>query len=373
MNKLAHVISYIRPGGGPFGYLYNLDNVENIEKLYDVVTKKKIDERIYNKNKKSISWITKKVVNLSIMRFIQVIFNAFKYYNSRAIKQYITLEDYEYLVFHDIRECSSYLKKAKPSSNQRIYLMIHSPVNPAKEKVSIITNNTLKFIAEKIINRLDCWVFRRVSGMIAPSKTALDNHYIDDIKVRDSYLNLPIVEIVSGVVQLKPSRKISFGSGLVAGYFGRFISDKGFDLYCDLAEKCAANNTKVNFICAGAGELEHFCNEHITNLGWRTDVADLISAVDVVIVPNRVAYFDLIILEAMSLGKTVITTDLGGSTILKRNAVKLIAFGNFIDEAMEILNSGNIFSPGTVIKIYDDNYSVKRMAERYNNVIKSGL
>ena len=52
------------------------------------------------------------------------------------------------------------------------------------------------------------------------------------------------------------------------------------------------------------------------------------NASDVVVIPNRNTYFDLVILEALSLGKIVITSNTGGNIDIAKDTEALVLFDN---------------------------------------------
>src|SRR5690606_13578654 len=51
----------------------------------------------------------------------------------------------------------------------------------------------------------------------------------------------------------------------------------------------------------------------VHDLGWKDDPMSTISRARIVVVPNRVAYFDLLPLEAAALGKGIVFSSVGGN------------------------------------------------------------
>jgi glycosyltransferase involved in cell wall biosynthesis len=99
-------------------------------------------------------------------------------------------------------------------------------------------------------------------------------------------------------------------------------SIKGFDIFCNIAIKML-NNDDYFFVSAGIGEISAPFQKNFFDIGWTDDPASLINISDVVIVPNRDTYFDLGIIQTLSLNKPIITTDTGGNSWFKDKDINL--------------------------------------------------
>ncbi|MCB4790827.1 MAG: glycosyltransferase [Elusimicrobia bacterium] len=103
----------------------------------------------------------------------------------------------------------------------------------------------------------------------------------------------------------------------IVAYIGRLHKEKGADFLPELIDKlkhCA-------FIIAGdgpekemlEGKLRHLnAEKRVKLLGWRNDIADLLSASDIYILPSREESFPQSILEAMSCSLPVVAMNVGG-------------------------------------------------------------
>ncbi|MDO6407406.1 glycosyltransferase family 4 protein [Pantoea phytobeneficialis] len=98
------------------------------------------------------------------------------------------------------------------------------------------------------------------------------------------------------------------------GFIGRLTKEKGFDIFCALAQK----NPDAMFIAAGEfdgngkklKELADNCN--VKTLGY-CPVDDFMSQVDIVVLPIRWHEpFGRVVVEAFAAGKIVLTTRVGG-------------------------------------------------------------
>ncbi|MEM2045954.1 MAG: glycosyltransferase family 4 protein [Candidatus Bathyarchaeia archaeon] len=208
--------------------------------------------------------------------------------------------------------------------------MPHTPVDATAEYIEnwqeIFGSSWVWPIIYRMLAKIELRTLLKSDGLIVPSRSALED-YFKGIPGRQKLFQLPIYEIKSGVPKLVARRcrdEILPQWGVqprskVVGYFGRLHFHKGYDLFCRAAE--IAHEEKYEnliFVAAGRGYLPspHYL-PNFRYLGYLTEeLADAVAAVDLVVVPNRVSYFDLFILEAMSLGKPVLTSRVGGNLSL---------------------------------------------------------
>jgi glycosyltransferase involved in cell wall biosynthesis len=59
---------------------------------------------------------------------------------------------------------------------------------------------------------------------------------------------------------------------------------------------------------------------------------------DVFVLPNKETYFDIVMLEVLSLGKIVVASNTGGNKYFKKINAEGIFLYNTIDEAVSLLN-----------------------------------
>lgn len=111
----------------------------------------------------------------------------------------------------------------------------------------------------------------------------------------------------------------------VIAYLGRHNHVKGYDLLADIAGEIDKTGAKV--VCAGAiGGASVPAVDSWIELGYISDPQDLINAANVVVVPNRETYFDLIVIEVLAAGKLVITSDTGGNVDIASQTEGVLLF-----------------------------------------------
>ena len=112
---------------------------------------------------------------------------------------------------------------------------------------------------------------------------------------------------------------------VVLAALGRLEDQKGFDILLGalsiLKEKSPEAFEKIKCVIAGSGSRENALRrqaapmgDKILFTGFRNDVRDFLSAADIFVLPSRSEGQPLALLEAMSLGKPVLSADLPGVT-----------------------------------------------------------
>nr|WP_238336718.1 glycosyltransferase [Vibrio sp. S12_S33] len=255
---------------------------------------------------------------------------------------------------------------------------MHSPVPPHIELASDTGNGIVKKLRIYLLRKIESRCLRKIDCLVVPNINAIDNYYSDQPKLRALLESKDYKEIPTGIEAIDttnfPSRNTVLSSinvnpdNIVVGYFGRFILDKGFDNFKTIVEGTSIKD--ITFISAGEGDLPSPKNQNYINLGWRSDALELINAVDYVLVPNNVAYFDLIILEAISMGKRVITTYVGGSKKLKKGAVNYLYLDKNLPLQFDnILNDNNWPKDEEIKNIHKKYYSSKSFKNSFEQLI----
>ena len=116
----------------------------------------------------------------------------------------------------------------------------------------------------------------------------------------------------------------------LVGMVGRLVSVKNFEMFLRAAKIVIDSGVKVKFLLVGDGPqqtiLENLVqelgiDEHIIFLGFRADVFDIVSLLDIFVLCSKWETFPISLIEAMALGKPVIATDIGGVKEIITDAV----------------------------------------------------
>jgi glycosyltransferase involved in cell wall biosynthesis len=105
------------------------------------------------------------------------------------------------------------------------------------------------------------------------------------------------------------------------GTVGRLAEQKGVDCFLEAARAVHAARPESRFVIVGGGPLRRALEASAAALdlggsadfvGYRTDVASLMAACDIVVLPSRSEGLPLVLLEALALGRPVVATRVGG-------------------------------------------------------------
>jgi glycosyltransferase involved in cell wall biosynthesis len=111
--------------------------------------------------------------------------------------------------------------------------------------------------------------------------------------------------------------------GVVIVTIARFTPQKGYAFLLHAASEVLAQHPDVRFLLIGDGperaEMEAHADElgigtSVRFLGERDDVADLLAAADIFVLPSLFEGLPLVVLEAMALGVAVVATRIGGTS-----------------------------------------------------------
>lgn len=357
--KCFHWFEHIRPGGGPSGYGFNLYKaVGRCDSNIEVIYGSKGEERVGASKSKQRALLDKFPIVHYFLILLRLIFPKKK-------KKYLEREYHNStIIVHDIFNASSLAIYG--ANNIRKLAMIHSPKSPSSElldNLGLKPDGFLKLLGDYV----EIYIFNKLDGVVCPSDTAYEAYYTGGNKERFELIKKVIVPSAVNCLNVSYEHEID-KSDLTIGYLGRYNKDKGFDCFLNLIPL----NKDLKFISAGSGAINPLPYENYINLGWISNpLDDFFCNISILIVPNNIAYFDLVILEALSIGVPVITTNVGGSKSLQRPGVYLV-------ENEMLLQNDYISNLASEIAIkYDfnkvkeqfiENYSLDKLVRRYENI-----
>lgn len=144
-------------------------------------------------------------------------------------------------------------------------------------------------------------------------------------------------------------RKSVFGidapDHVIIGMVGRLWLQKNPQCFVRAAIRVAAQRLNVSFFMVGDGEFRAELvaaikaagyADRIRILGWRSDVPELLKALDVMVLPSRWEGMPLAILEAMSSAVPVVASDIPGNNHLVEDGSDGRLFPGDDDEALAV-------------------------------------
>ena len=132
------------------------------------------------------------------------------------------------------------------------------------------------------------------------------------------------------------------------GNIGRISKQKGMEYFVQAATEVVKLNNKIRFFIVGDGEdrnkiekLISDCgmNEYIIMMGFRSDITDIINQLDLIVLSSLWEGLPLTPIEAFSLGKTVIGTNVDGTPEIIQDGYNgiLIEPKNYVQIAQNII------------------------------------
>jgi glycosyltransferase involved in cell wall biosynthesis len=233
---------------------------------------------------------------------------------------------------------------------------------------------------------IDGYTAQWCSKIIANSRTAkavlIEREQIDPEKIEVIYNGLDLDAFKPGKTKEQIRKELNIPQDVpVIAYVGRLHKEKGTDYLPEIAD----NIKNAVFIVVGDGPEKNDLTTKATNnfkfLGWRQDIADLLGASDILIMPSREESFPQVILEAMSCSLPVVAYDVGGvKELIEDNTNGIIVSSGNIkefseavktlinkkDEAKRLGENGKVKSLG-----FSKSLMIEKTKVLYNNLLNT--
>lgn len=347
MNRVLIVFNKkdLKAVGGPAGYLYN---------LYKELEKEGIKEIVFlqEERKERKQWIKKIYlkVPLCIRKQIQVRRNCNKY--KKALMQKpkrinADLGQFDILHFHSTWSMYLYREDLEQFKGV-IVLTSHTPIVPYKEIIEeIIPEKEYKKNKEIYDNleKIDQYAFLKADFIIFPCREAEEPYYhtwdkysIVRKEKKYKYLLTGVPDCKKELVEtvnVRKKYKIP-QQAFVISYIGRHNRIKGYDILKEIGKEILRVFDNIYFLIAGKEEpIGGLKNNRWIEVGWTNNPYSIIDASDLFILPNRETFFDLVLLEVLSLGKNILISYCGGNKRFAGFNSEGILFFHNIEEAIE--------------------------------------
>ena len=384
---IYHRENMLKPTGGPNGYLFslkegldgNMNDKIQIDFLPAVNANTSIKEGAKTSKNPIIKWL------LAIYRRIKHVRTIFKILNNTKTSP-VVLDAYDAVHFHATRDMYLLREQLKEYEG-KVILTSHSPQPLSDEYIESSSPLELKIFGKKyssLIN-MDRFAFERADYVIFPCQFAdesylhawEDYHRIKDSK-KENYRYLLTGTVPANVKRERNAVRSSLNipdDAFVLCYVGRHNEIKGYDRLKAVGEKIlnAYPNTYV-VIAGNPGPIEPIKHERWIEVGWTNEPHSYIAASDVFILPNKETYFDLVLLEVLSIGVPIIASQTGGNKYFESNEGVLLFDTeeeciNMIEKVM-MKNSEeieNIYE--TNKKYYQENFTTEVFAQNYIDIL----
>lgn len=358
----------LAPVGGPNGYCFNILNE---------LKKRNNDSIVFLDNKPK-----DKYKSNSLKKYFQTFFSLFKKKNSN-----VNFNEYDVIHFHSTKELYKNRKQLSKYKG-KVLLTMHSPIPYHMEMVENIKNHHRflgAFLRKRSFSKIDTYSFNRADIILLPCKEAEESFYAHWKKyksIHDSnaskykYIPTGIVPAKTKIPADEYRKSLGYSKeDFIVAYVGRHNQVKGYDRIIEVCK--VLNDEKIKFLVGGKEfpiKAPDFKNWK--EIGWTNDPYSLINCANTFILPNRETYFDIALLEALSLGKTCIISETGGNKVVIRNSNGGV-YG-FKDEKecagiiRKLFESHIGYEPDkNVKKLFEENYSIERFVDSYLELLSS--
>jgi len=322
-NKIIHIITRLDKGGSAENTLLTALGIN--KKKYEVILVKgpTYESRMSNKEHATISADLKearlkgvRIVNLPfLLRRINPVYDLLALFSL-----YVFLIKENPTIVHSHTSKAGLLGRLA-AKLAGVPIIVHTPhghvffgyFGPLKTKIFIL----LEKLASRITDKIATLSNREKEDYIL-FKIAEE----DKLSVICSGIGLN--KFKESLLSEKQNLKKELGipqNSLIVGTAGRLVPVKGPEFLIKAAKYIISKYPDTYFIFTGDGPLEQDLNrkaremgisENIIFLGWRDDVAKIISIYDIFVLPSLNEGMGRVLAEAMALGKPIVASNTGG-------------------------------------------------------------
>jgi glycosyltransferase involved in cell wall biosynthesis len=342
---VRHVHTRITPGGGPQGYLHNLQGAIGDRKDWGDV-RLEVTTLPPMGSIPGSGWVHRTVDFLAqipgLRRLNYELQGEFALRFKHAVRgwraNYAAVDrgvceqllTCDLLVVHDTFLAERLVACSPRESRAKVALVTHAPVFYAHQIAGDILPDAREeeWRDEQVVRSLrrrELATMQSVRAVIWPFTEAQEGYGDWAVLVaagdaRNAFARTGVPR--PATASARESTRSSWGvaeSDRVALFMGRPHPDKGFGRFLEWAEAARRKNSGWTFVFAGQ-EPKHSRRDlsAIRCLGYQSDNGGAYLAADLVVIPNRHAYLDIGLLECLALGVPVAATAVGGHRCVLR-------------------------------------------------------
>lgn len=369
----------LKPIGGPYGYLYNLNlGLQQIKNTSVHFLNENSDIRIKDDNSR-----LKKIKNKVWLPYfvLKSIFNSGK-------ESKVNFKQYDIIHFNSTIDLYNNRKLLKNYTG-KIVLTSHSPEAPYKEIYSMLKDANFCFSKQiaRFFEKADIYAFTHASYIIFPCKEAMAPYLHTWAYFRENYSVILSKSkfLITGLARPKNIKPASLNfiknrkKKFLVCYIGRHNKIKGYDLLLKAAKKIEKVDKSIEFIVAGKEmPLKH--DKSLKNwheLGWINNPLEISKACDLFVLPNRETYFDLALIEALATPADVLISNTGGNDYFKKyntDSINFFKSTNVEDLVRKILAIKHVGVTSEIknknLEIYNKDFKTETFAKAYINIMK---
>jgi len=334
----------LRPTGGPPGYLNNLN--EGLQKI-ECDWIEFLDDEQEPKRQAQRRTTGSHVLDILASAFLRrCSYAKLMKENGAHRNRTVNLNDYDLIHFHIPLDMYS-IRDDLSEYQGKILLTSHSPMPYYQELQSNFRKLDKHFMGRLYhdMERMDRYAFERADYLVFPCKQAEEPYekhwdYYATLQEKKEYRY-----ILSGIKECiakvnRESIREKYGipdNAQVFCYVGRHNKVKGYADLKEVAQKVLDSYENAYFLIAGReAPMTGLAHPRWIEVGWTNDPHSIIAASDLFVLPNQETYFDLILLEVLSLGIPVLAKKTGGNTFFENQSQGIMLY-NDNSEAIDYL------------------------------------
>ena len=377
--RLIHwPIDQLKPTGGQSGYLYNLnlgferDGIEG----YEFLPPEGTTVGTFAPMKK---YLPKRLVELRRLK------NTLNIPNLHETSP-VDFSKYEAVHFHWTKQCYSHRDELEDYQG-KVVLTSHTPCACFREFISKLNPKDAEAHAEELkgLSIIDEYSFSRADYVIFPCQEAEEPYFHtwegyadvrDERKLRYVPTGIAPVTAKVGRAEIRARYGIPEDAFVVC-YVGRHNQIKGYDLLQQVAPELLADKDVWFLVAGNEGPIYSLKDPRWVEVGWTNDPHSIISAADVFVLPNRETFFDLIMLEVLSLGQVVVASRTGGNKFFEKFGCEGIRLYDTPDEMVDAIQAVHAADEGrrkawraASKALYEQEFTVDVFARRYDAVMQ---
>lgn len=362
------------PAGGPLGVGYYLHEETVARGLSDQIHFLKSDQNVKARESKQKKILYKFPRLTKIVRSLRHI----REYNGMLYSPDVTkgkFDGYDAVHFHRTSDLYKQRKNLEHYKG-KVLLTSHSPIPLRKELYDACATKFERRYFEKrmsLFEEMDEWSFRNADYIVFPCPEAeqpYENNWPAYLSIqkerKENYRYVPTG--ISERVATVPKKKIREQLGIkeenfMMVYVGRHNEVKGYGNLKKLGKKLLDENQDMRMVVAGReGPIMRLEHSSWIEIGFTKDPYSYISAGDVFVLPNTETYFDLVMIEVLSLGKIVVASRTGGNRFFERMGLQGVFLYDTLEEAEELIYQIRQLTPDRKKELEEGN---RKFYEKY--------
>jgi len=169
--------------------------------------------------------------------------------------------------------------------------------------------------AEKVFDHFIC-----VSEYLADN--LIHQHELEKTKISTIYNGIDL-DYFNAALEFPRKRNelLREGEEILIGAIGRLVAEKGLEYLLECMPEVLKRFTQLKLLVVGDGPLKTHLEKRVLSLGlkdniiftgFRSDIREVLSCLDILILPSLLEGFPMIILEAMAMAKPIVASDIPG-------------------------------------------------------------